>query len=297
MKHRVIQAIIVCVLLIYSGALFAKNNPTRQVPTPIYGVSIDSTKNLNKIIASLRKLPYKPTVRVVFDEHIPPQHYLNAVKKLHEVSYVMGLILDSSAHRQYTVTNYRLRTERYVKLLSPYVDIWEIGNEVNGRWLGVNGDVITKLQLAYSIVKEHGGKTAVTFFYNTGCTKNGTNELFSWVEKHMPYTVKKGIDYAFISYHPDDCPGRNPNWQHIFTRLHGIFPQAKIGFGELGTPKTKDKAKLIRKFYQLKINVPNYVGGYFWWYYRQDMVPHSKPLWRVLYRAMLRQHRLYKSMN
>ena len=32
-------------------------------------------------------------------------------------------------------------------------------------------------------------------------------------------------------------------------------------------------------YYNMEITTPNYVGGYFWWYGKQDLVPKSKALW------------------
>jgi hypothetical protein len=36
----------------------------------------------------------------------------------------------------------------------------------------------------------------------------------------------------------------------------------------------------------MKLIVPNYVGGYFWWYFAEQMVPKSQPLWTTLSQAM-----------
>jgi hypothetical protein len=32
--------------------------------------------------------------------------------------------------------------------------------------------------------------------------------------------------------------------------------------------------------------VPDYVGGYFWWYFAEDMVPKTKPLFATLSAAL-----------
>jgi hypothetical protein len=50
------------------------------------------------------------------------------------------------------------------------------------------------------------------------------------------------------------------------------------------TRKTLAAAKsLIRHYYGLRIRLPYYIGGYFWWYYDEDCLPYAtKPLWRVL---------------
>jgi len=52
--------------------------------------------------------------------------------------------------------------------------------------------------------------------------------------------------------------------------------------GECGTQAVNKKQALLTKYYRMKVNVPAFVGGYFWWYFRQDMVPKTKPLWKTL---------------
>jgi hypothetical protein len=68
------------------------------------------------------------------------------------------------------------------------------------------------------------------------------------------------------------------------------FPNAYLGFGEVGYPsetvsclngvsfcdvktgeKAGEKIPLLNKYYSLKIDVPKYVGGYFWWTFQQDI--------------------------
>ena len=40
---------------------------------------------------------------------------------------------------------------------------------------------------------------------------------------------------------------------------------------------------LIRYYYGLRVRLPYYTGGYFWWYYAEDCLPYAtRPLWRVL---------------
>ncbi len=50
------------------------------------------------------------------------------------------------------------------------------------------------------------------------------------------------------------------------------------------TAKTLAAAKsLISYYYGLDVKLPYYVGGYFWWYFKEDRVSYtSKPLWTTL---------------
>jgi hypothetical protein len=102
--------------------------------------------------------------------------------------------------------------------------------------------------------------------------------------------MKNGLDYVLVSYYEDDCNNYQPNWQQVFDSLHVIFPNAKLGIGECGTTNANRKAEYITRYYTMNITTPNYIGGYFWWYYRQDCVPwNTKPLWQVLDNANILQ--------
>jgi hypothetical protein len=98
--------------------------------------------------------------------------------------------------------------------------------------------------------------------------------------------MKKGLDYVFVSYYEDDCNNYQPNWQRVFDSLHVIFPFSMLGIGECGTVYADRKETYINRYYRMDITTLNYVGGYFWWYYKQDCVPYTKYLWGVIDRAM-----------
>ncbi len=257
---------------------------------PIYGVTIDNIDNLDEIYLALKHLPHKPTARIVFDEFVSAENYQLAVTQLHKVSYIVGELADSFAMKNYSVPAFKKRVQEYLTQLGDHVDIWEIGNEVNGEWLGPTNDTVHKVHDAYTLVKSQGRKTAVTLYYNIGCADKPRHEMFTWVNANIPEDMKQGLDYVLISFYPDDCPNVTPNWNQTFNQLHVIFPNAKLGFGEIGTKYESKKADFLQHFYSLKIDAPNYVGGYFWWYFRIDMVPASKPLWQNLSMAFSAEH-------
>ncbi len=252
----------------------------------IYGVTIDSIENLPAIIKSLKSLKPKPTTRIVFDETVEASNYVNAAKQIHEVSYIMGEILDSFYVKSISTDEYSSRTKEYLNALGSNVDIWEIGNEINGEWLGDTPTVVAKMNAAYSLVKAKEKTAALTLYYNEGCWEKKSNEMFTWAQKNISATMKLGLDYVFISYYEDDCNDLQPDWPQVFQKLAALFPNSKIGFGEVGTKHADRKKAYINRYYNMKINHPNFVGGYFWWYFSQDMVPSSKPLLKTLNEAI-----------
>ncbi|WP_224372866.1 hypothetical protein [Hyalangium versicolor] len=259
--------------------------PELPAPDPglerIYGVTVDSVDDLEAITESLRRLNHRPTTRVVFDEYVPASEYLESLESIHRVSWIMGELLDSSNVSLYSPAQYRARVTEYLDALSPHVDIWEIGNEVNGEWLGEPEAVVAKIEDAFHQAKQRQRLTALTLYYNEGCAP-ADNEMFTWVEKYLPASMRDELDYVLVSYYEDDCDGRQPDWQGVFHHLATLFPKARLGMGECGTTDSRKKAEYIRRYYGMKLDEPRFVGGFFWWYFKQDMVPYTRPLWQVL---------------
>ena len=252
----------------------------------IYGVTISSVKDLHDITESLSKLSRKPTARIVFDEWVPAQNYIEAVKEIHKVSYTMGELLDSYAMNGYNLKTYKSRVQEYADTLGDDIDIWEIGNEVNGEWTGSRSKVASKIEAAYNYVKSSQRKTAITLYYNENCYSDEKNEMFTWAQAYIPAYMKVGLDYVLVSYYDDNCQEQSPDWETVFDRLHAMFPNSKLGIGECGTKNKAEKEEMIKKFYRMEVQSPNFIGGYFWWYYKKDCVPYTKELWNVLNEAI-----------
>jgi hypothetical protein len=278
---------------VHAATAAAPSRPPRPLPRVLYGVTADDVSALPALVASSRHLSHAPTTRLYLDVRQPPRAYAKAVKALHPVSYLMGELLDSSDETAISTPAYGRRVEAYLKAFGSQVDIWEIGNEVNGNWTGPYPVVAAKLETAYRLAAARHQRTALTLYYNVGCG-DGPAELdpLAFSRRYIHPFVRNGLSYVFLSYYEDQCGGARPSaatWTRYFTRLHALFPRARLGFGEVGlgapaTARTTSAAKaLIRRYYGLPIRLPYYAGGYFWWYYAEDCLPYAKkPLWRAL---------------
>jgi hypothetical protein len=265
----------------------------RMLPSPLYGVTVLDVSRLRQVAASLRRLPEMPTTRMYLDVQEPAAYYAKAVHALHPLSYMMGELLDSSDESHISTSAYHKRVRSYLAELGNEIDLWEIGNEVNGNWTGRYQLVKAKLVTAYNDVTAAGRRTALTLYYNVGCG-DGPAELdpVAFSMAYVPRAVRDGLDYVLLSYYEDDCQGERPDartWTAYFRKLHALYPHALLGFGEIGlnnpaiTKTMGTAASLIYYYYGLAIKLPYYVGGYFWWYYEEDCLPpDSKPLWRYL---------------
>ncbi len=290
---RRMRAILAVTMLVSCAAIHAQAaGPVGAMPTgpvPLYGVTVDAVDDVPGVVDALAHLAHTPTVRIVFDEGMRASHYAAPVAAIRRVAYVMGELVDSSTLRQYSAPQIRARATAYVDRLGAHVDLWEIGNEINGEWTGRTRDVVDKTLAAYGVIQQHGGRTALTLYYNEGCAEDPSRAMFGWAERNLPPHLREGLDYVFISYYEDDCKIAPPDWNAVFERLGTLFPHAALGFGEVGTRHAAHKRAQLAQYYGLVIAHPRFVGGYFWWYFRQDMVPRSRPLWRELdaaFRAM-----------
>ena len=78
------------------------------------------------------------------------------------------------------------------------------------------------------------------------------------------------------------------------SRLHGMYPGAALGFGEVGLPNPVTGAllrkarQIMRWAYALNPGLPYYIGGYFWRYGAEDALRPGAPL-RTALRAAFRR--------
>lgn len=247
----------------------------------VAGVTIDSTSGIARIIAGLQSMPRRLTTRVVFDENVAASYYTTALGQLNPVTDVMGELLDSAYVKAITTSNYIARARSYLAAHAGTVKIWEVGNEVNGNWLGAYSDVAAKIDGAFGVFNDAGKTTALTLYYNPN-NVDGAKELtpVTFSQQFVSPRMKAGLDYVLLSFYETQFNNYRPSVAVVTAlceQLHGLYPNAQIGFGEIGLPRratatTLAKAKSIMAYYyQLRVALPYYCGGYFWWYGAEDV--------------------------
>ncbi len=267
------------ILLLLMSLIIFSCSKTKANKDYMYGLTIDDswyeTIPVEEITLSLKGLKIKPTVRIVMSKNIHPKEYVQLFKILSEVAYIMAEPVDSYEMNLYKdVKSYKDRFFESYKYLNKYVDIWEIGNEINGQeWINQSSElIISKVMAAYNIVKNK--KTAITFYYEN---QNSNKNMFQWIKDNIPKDLSENITYSFISYYEDENQGFQPDWTTIFNDLSLLFPNAKIGIGECGNiskeASEESKIALFNKYYSMPKYNDNYVGGYFWWDYIKDCIP------------------------
>ena len=279
----------------------------RAIPGPIYGVTIDDLNNATvaNIITQQATLPYQPTTRVYFDRNQNPSYYAGTVPQLRAGSYIMGELLDSSDFNSISVSAYTTKVNAYLDQIGGNVDLWEVGNEVNGNWLGSYTSVQSKITAAFDAVEGRGGKTALTLYENTFAPNNcgdGTGELtpVQFTNQYVPARMKTGLEYVLLSFYPDNCQGAMPSASVVATEVanvHALYPNAKIGFAEIGTPSpvttaTYDHAKTIMNwaYGMTGQNTSYYIGGNFWWNAQEDAYQSPRLMLNDLKAAFTLEH-------
>jgi hypothetical protein len=182
--------------------------------------------------------------------------YVDLIQRIKSegLAFVMAELVDSdieSSTKCFTlldetksVAAYLERTKKLYEKLGKYVDIWEIGNEVNGDWFGgsVIGNikneqrrkiVVGQLKAAYDFLTAKKAEiissnklmskdekiplTAITFYFNGDGKKrnsyeNINDQMMRWIKGIGNHFIDKNnkkitftnLDYLLVSYYPDD---------------------------------------------------------------------------------------------
>ncbi len=321
-----------------------------------YGVTIEDTDTPDSIVATLKRIKQetrgkKVAVRVVIDPErdVNDEEYKERLRTLKQESdMVVALIGDShDVHKFKDVKAYKKRVNESYRELSQWVDVWEIGNEVNGVWAGWEAkegardedqpwnqrgaDRKGKRNLIGKQIKgaydellrlNKEVKMALTLYYSGDweecnlCWDGPEYVMSRWIEDHIKDKgMREGLKYVLVSFYSDDCPVISDDtaegasqWAAIFNSLSATFKNADVGFGEFGPQCSRyeeckinknrlcpdcvnDQIKFIPKYYRdydkrLKESVQKYMGGYFYWYGLQDMIPSDRTAVNELIKAL-----------
>ena len=300
------------------------------IPALIHGVTVADDYDvrtwdyLDQVIPALTNLAVTPTVRLTFtlevdsgvqgavaSTYISPVEEIKAAIDANTDShpFIMGQPVDSSYMFCFTQADHAARWHDYVNTLGRYVDIWEVGNEINGNWLYNSGsnadvsgqscpddwpggvpttttqDVADKMADAFKIVKAAGKQAALTL---TFCPTDlpATNDPFTWLDTYVTSpALRKGMDYVLISYYPDvtGCGYGLPkasDWVTWFRGIQSRFPYAKLGMGEWGYTSGSPPADLstvLREGYEIdpsaSLTPGSWIGGVFYWEFGLTAIP------------------------
>lgn len=336
-------------------------NCTNDPPQITYGITIEDTEEPDRIIDTVKRLRDATRSRVAVRLVIDPKHDLSDKRYKERIDAikrqgvtVMALLADShdlhrfrsdSDFKPADVSKYRSRIEKVLALFGSSIDIWEIGNEINGEWSGWKEKeeknatqdwekasavkreksrqwVYNQVKAAYDVLQPANKCMAITFYYNddheghscwpkpSELSDGSKYEMLTWINDHFTdKEMRDHIKYVFISYYEntecrrllsgnlDTDAGRFSN---ILSMLSEKFEKADVGFGEFGPECeyeegclysdedrrnrlckqcTDDIRNFIPRYYKtyhdelIRRRTPRFIGGYFYWYGLQDMIP------------------------
>jgi hypothetical protein len=270
-------------LLSEYGTQYAKAQ--RASFRPDWGVTFDSVPG-QAAFQSVRDLvggdPHDGVIRIVFDKSQPPSAYVGAVNTAHATGLrVLGQILDSSEMAG-DLPSFQQRVQSYVATL-PGVDMWEVGNEVNGNWLGTG--VAAKVSYAADYVKRHtSARTLLTLYWQLG-EDDPAHSMFNWAAANLSAATLANIDDIGMSMYVEDHP-MGAAFDRVMNTLHATFPGQRIGVTELGywdadlghtwwwgsaSDGTGAGRLAVAQLYQSAVmGYPFSGGGAYWWYYLQE---------------------------
>ena len=258
------------------GPVYSLNSIRAGKAPPLLAVTMESVStyqtDMNKLAAMSGPFAW---VRIVFQEGAAPSNYTAAVNYAKSLGIkILGQPVDSSADADYTDSQFMIRMNQFVTAF-PNIDVWEIGNEVNGGWSSPSVAARTANVAAY--FKALGHKTHLTLFWQLNTTLTTNYSLFNWISNNLPSSVRANLDYVGLSLYQEQAP-IGAAFDQVMRRLQVEFPNKPIGLGELGyweddqqfwqaysTNVTTARDIVLSQYYNASLGYANSFGGCYWW--------------------------------
>lgn len=231
----------------------------------MFAITLDNPWDYKKIAVALKPFNKKLWVRIVVDAGVPISEYLIPFKTIAMVAPIMVMLCDSFVFKDLNAEQYLERTKQIHQILGAYISVYEIGNEINGDWLGT--DVSNKVIAVRDYCVNNLLKTSLTMY---------SDELDSW-KPWMSANASTifSVDWLLLSEYPHDNNGHRVIFSDFIKHCKSLNPKALIGWGECGIATVSKKISEFNYYYKTQNNLYKsdlrYLGGYFWWY-QKDFV-------------------------
>jgi hypothetical protein len=283
MGEKMVLRIIMLLLLLACE----KPQPPTPKPEPVppvnvgelsRGFTLDNVENISGIVKSIKAMPFKPSVRIVFDFPEKPAGYRDAVESICQIATCLGQPSDSVYSGKMSVTQFKQRFKEYVDAF-PQINYWETTNEAN---MCDECDPVSRTKLiiaqadeALKIVKAAGKKSVFVPYWNTKTCADNNGDYYEWTVKNISAYVKAETDIVALSVYGFDCDGSEPSHTMLdreLDRFASLFPKAHIMVGEYG----KQGSTSIMRHYLSYRRIG--FGGYWWG--SQDLINTSGAMWK-----------------
>jgi hypothetical protein len=237
--------------------------------------------------------------RIVFDLDASPFEYRDTVDAAHAAGFhVLGSVTDSYYMAELSPSEHAERWRRYVDELGPLIDGWEIGNEVNGSWLGP--DVAEKIRFAARYVRDHtSARTMLTLYWQLG-EDAPAYSLFNWMTAELDPELLSLVDDIGLSVWPQAHP-LGASFDRVLREVRRRIGDRRLVISELGygtsgldelwwwadpTETEVGRLEVAGTYQRLVLDRPWVDGGVYWWDYVTQAPPQSR-LWETLRDATL----------
>jgi len=284
-------------LLTEYGVQYGRQRNATGTPT-VWGVTYDTISGGAGALQSATNLVSgavgKGWVRIVFDRSEPATYYVGEVAAAHlQGLRVVGQFLDSSDMASVSLAQWQARVTSYLAVLAA-VDEWEIGNEVNGNWLGTG--VVAKISYAAQAVKaKTSARTLLTLYYQLG-EDDAAHSMFTWARANLGPTTMAYINDLGLSVYPEDHP-LGAALDRVLTTLHTQFPAQSLMMTELDywspdlghtwwwgsstDPFGAGRQAVATDYSAAMLGYSYSRGGTFWWYFPEE-APQGSSLWSAM---------------
>lgn len=209
---------------------------------------------------------------------------------------VMGCILDTAQWPStLTPEAYAERVKNIVLHYRGKVDVWEVGSEINGDWLGGSSAPLG-LEQAYKIflagatrAKELDpqAQTLATLYWWEATAPDREHSFSGWLKAHAAKGLAKNIDILGLSLYPEDNPV-GMSLERAFATAADALPGTKLMLSSFGyveqdalkgywwlSPEDIDGARkdIVILYTTASCAMPSSLGGGFWWQTLEQMLP------------------------
>lgn len=307
-------------LLAEYGPQYAKSHRT----DPQIGLTVDKIGTPAEWSTLARRLSGSyGWVRIVFDPGVDdeddrkqpdPEVYRQAVVTARAAGLkILGQPVDSYFANRYTTEEYLARVRAYVTAF-PWIDAWEVGNEVNGCWLDRKTDdqgtcteqevphedrIINKIDQAARYVRQQrpDAMVVLTLYWQIG-TDSPEWSTFNWARANLTPQIRRNIDTVLLSTWVEDAPV-GLAFDQVMTTLLDEFADQKVGLGELGywlastsrlywafdpLDVASARRELAAYYYGAALGYQRSVGGGYWWDFVDEM-PTDPGLQQAVYQV------------
>lgn len=245
------------------------------------GLTIDHPYDAPTVIRCLKEVPRRCALRVVWDAPGDKPDWEGIKEFIRAVSPHADIWLslaDSTALSSLPPKAMRARAKKAQAEVGYFLSGYEIGNEVNGNWLGQG--VAGRVRAAAEELKDR--PTLITYYLDG----DAPEQMARWAAKHELQST-----YAGISWYPNETPKFHPDWKAVIEKLYRTV-YCPILIGETGAeseikprPSAEAQIKVIEEMYALRPDVECFHGGYYFWSAYQVM-KEGGPVWGALKKAL-----------